>query len=392
MRLTFVFYAVLLGICSTFSGIGLSRFAYTPLLPALIDSGWFSTTEAVSLGAANLPGYLLGALLAHPLASRFGARPILHASLLLLSASFLLCAFALPVTLYALVRFLSGICGALLMVVGPSFALSQLPAGEKARLGPLIFTGIGLGILLSACGLPWLLRFGLFWSWQGLMLLSLLTWALVALALSKLSVQQAASTSHAKAELRGHKRWLISGLLIAYACDATGFVPHTLFWVDFLAREADFGIDHATTQWLIFGLGALIGPFIAAALSTRFSTQRALQSAYLIKALAIALPLMSLSIFSQSASSFWVGALTPGIVSLTSTRLAQWVAPQAHQKLWGLATALFALMQMLSGAGLALWYSQTLSYIPLFAFGSLCLILGALLIFSTQLCAAKETP
>lgn len=393
MRTHLVCYSVLLGICSTFAGIGLSRFAYTPLLPALIDSGWFSAREAVSLGAANLPGYFLGALLAHPLSSRLGPRAILHVSLMLLSASFLLCAFALPVSLYAGARLLSGICGALLMVVGPSYALSQLPAQGKTRCGPLIFTGIGLGILLSACVLPWLLRFGLFWSWQALLLLCLITWALVALSLTQLNSQPSPAIATAKTELGRHTAWLISALLLAYACDAAGFIPHTLFWVDFLAREADLGLEHATQQWLVFGLGALSGPFIAAALSSRFSTQRALQSAYLLKALAIVLPLISLSLASQIASSFWVGALTPGIVSLTSTRLAQWVTPHAHQKLWGLATAIFALTQMLSGTFLALWYSHSLSYTPLFAFGGLCLALGAALIVSTQFNAsAKDIP
>ena len=45
------------------SGIGLARFAYTPLLPALVDGNWFSTSQAAYLGAANLAGYLAGAVL-----------------------------------------------------------------------------------------------------------------------------------------------------------------------------------------------------------------------------------------------------------------------------------------------------------------------------------------
>src|SRR3982074_1586381 len=54
-------------------GIGLARFGYTPLIPALIAAGWFTPSAAVYLGAANLAGYLAGALGARAVAARFGA-------------------------------------------------------------------------------------------------------------------------------------------------------------------------------------------------------------------------------------------------------------------------------------------------------------------------------
>jgi hypothetical protein len=51
---------VLAGLCATLVGIGLARFAYTPLIPALIAAHWFSPSATVYLGAANLAGYLAG--------------------------------------------------------------------------------------------------------------------------------------------------------------------------------------------------------------------------------------------------------------------------------------------------------------------------------------------
>ena len=56
--------ATLSGLSATLVGIGLARFAYTPLIPALIAARWFDPAQAVYLGAANLAGYLAGALLA----------------------------------------------------------------------------------------------------------------------------------------------------------------------------------------------------------------------------------------------------------------------------------------------------------------------------------------
>src|SRR5262245_45987901 len=73
------------GLCASLVGLGLARFAYTPLIPALIAAKWFSPAEAVYLGAANLAGYLAGALVAGELGKRAGAVHTLHGTMVLAS-------------------------------------------------------------------------------------------------------------------------------------------------------------------------------------------------------------------------------------------------------------------------------------------------------------------
>ena len=48
--------ATLCACCATLLGVGLGRFAYTPLIPALIAAHWFTPGAAAYLGAANLVG------------------------------------------------------------------------------------------------------------------------------------------------------------------------------------------------------------------------------------------------------------------------------------------------------------------------------------------------
>lgn len=60
------------GLSASLVGLGLARFAYTPLIPALIDADWFAPADVVYLGAANLTGYLAGTLAAR---SRPGSGP-----------------------------------------------------------------------------------------------------------------------------------------------------------------------------------------------------------------------------------------------------------------------------------------------------------------------------
>ena len=85
--------ATLSGFCATLVGVGLARFAYTPLLPALIAAEWFSASVAAYLAAANLAGYVAGALFAAPLAARFPSRAVLRCMMLLASASLIACAW-----------------------------------------------------------------------------------------------------------------------------------------------------------------------------------------------------------------------------------------------------------------------------------------------------------
>lgn len=68
--------STLSGLCATLVGIGLARFAYTPLIPAIIQAGWFTPSRAAYLGAANLAGYLAGAILARPMLNETALRAV----------------------------------------------------------------------------------------------------------------------------------------------------------------------------------------------------------------------------------------------------------------------------------------------------------------------------
>jgi len=170
----------------------------------------------------------------------------------------------------------------------------------------------------------------------------------------------------------------------AYALDAIGFVPHTVFWVDYLARENALGNQAASLQWGIFGLGALCGPFMVGALAQRLGWQGGLMIAFAAKAAAVLLPVFSLALLSQSVSSFMVGAMIPGIVALTSGRLAELVGPTAHKKLWGQATAAFAAAQAVAGYAMSALYGTWGSYTPLFAISGLILVAGLLLVLLSR--------
>src|SRR5262249_54554561 len=91
-------FATIAGLSGSFVAIGLARFAYPPLLPSLIEQQWFTSSDAVTLGAANFAGYLAGALLGRPVAASLSNRTSLRLFMVMATVAFFACAFPLSTT------------------------------------------------------------------------------------------------------------------------------------------------------------------------------------------------------------------------------------------------------------------------------------------------------
>jgi MFS family permease len=104
------------GLSASLVGIGLARFAYTPLIPAIVGEHWFSAGYAAYLGAANLLGYLTGAVVADVTAKRLPVKVVLRAMMVLVTIAFFACSRPSSFLWFFLWRLFSGIAGGALMV------------------------------------------------------------------------------------------------------------------------------------------------------------------------------------------------------------------------------------------------------------------------------------
>ena len=135
--------ATLSGLSGSLVGIGLARFSYTPLLPAIVAAGWFDPSNAAYLGAANLAGYLGGALLAAPLASRIKTAAVLNAMMLLATAAFFASAWPIDFAWFFVWRFASGLAGGVIMVLAASSILPHTAPARRGLVSGAIFMGGG---------------------------------------------------------------------------------------------------------------------------------------------------------------------------------------------------------------------------------------------------------
>ena len=359
------------GLSASLVGIGLARFAYTPLIPALIAAKWFSPTDVVYLGAANLAGYLAGALLARRAAARFGAVASLRAMMVLATLAFF--ASSVPVSFhwYFAWRFLAGLTGGVIMVLAATVVLPHASARRRGFVGGVIFAGVGLGIAISGTVIPLLLRQGLAQSWYGLGVLSglltLINWA-------NWPKENAEIPSHTTPHpVKHHHQPQVARALIAqYGLNAVGLVPHILFLVDFVARGLGQGIATGSQYWVLYGLGAVVGPLLAGHLGDRAGFGPALRLSFLIQAVAILLPTVSTAPVSLIASSVIVGGFTPGIVPLVLGRVHELLPHSTEQQraAWSHATTSFALFQAAAAYGFSWLFAHAGGdYLPLFAIG-----------------------
>lgn len=381
--------ATLAGLCATLVGIGLARFAYTPLLPALITEGWFPASQAAYLGAANLAGYLGGALCARPLARRADAPRVLRGMMALVTVAFFACALPLSFAWFFLWRFAAGVAGGALMVLAAPTVLPHVPAARRGLAGGVIFTGVGLGIAASGTGVPRLLRAGLVETWCGLGALSLL---LTALAWGGWpAATPAAIVAPAPAPRRAPGGLALRALYAEYALNATGLVPHMIFLVDFVARGLGQGIEAGARYWVLFGVGAVAGPVLAGALADRVGFGPALRLAFVAQAAAVALPGVTAATPWLVLSSLVVGAAVPGIVPLVLGRVHELLPddPEAQRAAWSVTTMAFALGQAAGAYGFSFLFAGGGTYAPLFALAAGALTLALVLDAAARLAAPR---
>ncbi len=397
-----LWHAALAGQIAMLLGIGLSRFGYSPLIPPLIEAGWFTPAEAAYLGAANLAGYLLGAAGTRWLARHAPAVGLVRAALLVCTASFFACAYPLGFGWYCGWRIASGVSGAVLMVIAPPAIIAFAPRNRRGRVGGILFTGVGLGITLSGTLVPWLVQFGLRETWLSFgaasALLTAAAWkgfpgppsrtsAPSPVAASAGPAPPAPPPQPAEAEpARGAERPALTRaillLILAYGCAGAGFVPHTVFWVDYIARGLGSGLAVGGGYWVLFGVGAACGPLLTGLLAERIGFAASLRVALLAQGLAVAAPLVSREPWALALSSAGVGALAVGVTALASGRVSELAAAEHQRQVWGWMTICYSVGYAGIAYLLSTLFARTASYVPLFGIGAGFLVLAVALEFA----------
>ena len=357
-------------------GIGILRFSYTALLPTTREAFGWSADFASILSSANLFGYLLGAFWAMRLPQNKNMPRYIQAAALAGTLSLLSCAVAnLHETWYVWWRIISGISGGLMMILSPSIVAQCCELKDRFTINFIGFSGIGLGVLVATLFLPYLNQISTQTAWMILFGFALSISLVLTMLLQSFKQQLLQHTVPVlqQTPLTG----LYFSLLIAYACSAFSYVPHSLFWIDYLTNTLHLNLFWINLNWILYGLGSALGAFSAYLLARRFGNLAALKILYSLYVLAILIVTVSNSAWLTFTSSFFTGLLNPAVVFLTSYTILQ-LYGMAYKKLWSIATLSFAITQFIGGLTFSGLQHLGVSYHQQFLLASFVLLLGTL--------------
>lgn len=350
--------AIFAGGCATLLGVGLQRFAYAPLLPAMVLAGWLGPGAAGVLGASNLGGYLVGAATAPAVARRFGLRTVLRGAMLLAAGCFALCAWPGGLGWFLPWRILAGVSGGWLMVLAGPAVQQAVSDAVRGRAAGVMFSGVGVGIVTGALLIPVLLPAGLTVAWVAL--------AAAALALAAASWRLWPDVPPPpRLPVSANGAWR---LILCYALAAAGATPHMVWWPDHVARGLGLGATEGALMWAAYGVAATTGTVLSGTLADRIGLWRLYPALLAAQAAALLLPLLDDGLPALLASSVLAGGTALSMTAVTLL-LAKEIAGNASPGVWRLATAGFGAAQTACGFALAWIYAETGSHFWLFALG-----------------------
>jgi len=380
--------ATLAGLCAIGIALGMSRFAYTPLVPALIRDDWTTIPQAGFLGGANCFGYLVSCVIAITLPRILGVRQVMRIGLGAGLLGVLLSSFNFGFIWLVIARFIAGLSAAPLVVLNPSVLSTQMPERWRKLSAGLAFSGAGLFTLLVSLTLPFVLhqnvQVGWFYETAVVAVAVLLTWPLTSRASNK-PLPPPAAAEH----LNGGQRKVILGLGLAYACGAIGMQPPTLFLTDYLHRDLGVQIATASQLFSVIGLGFAIGAGCSGVLVSRLGSRISLLLIFATGTVGVLMATISHQLWLITIAAGLCGFFVLGMVATTSQRAMEAVGTAQHPRIWGTLSLVFAIGLTAGSNGMSLMLKLGFSYIQLFVIAIIALAMGVIV---TGLLSCRPLP
>ncbi|RUL49567.1 MULTISPECIES: YbfB/YjiJ family MFS transporter [Lysinibacillus] len=322
--------------------MGISRFAFTPILPFMrIDEG-LSFEAGGYLASSNYIGYFVGALGAGFIYRN--KKNVLLLNVLLNVASIILMGLTNTFWLWIILRFIAGATGGYIFVLTSSIVMDYLASHYLTRFSGFLFTGIGLGIAISGLLVPFI-EVSYQWegTWLGLGLLSALFFVTTVLLWRKVTIKDAEKVPKSKDTkfLQGLMPWLI----LAYGLEGLGYIITGTFLVDIIYNIESLR-EYAGYSWVVTGLAAAIASPLWSKMISKFATVKVLIIAYILQVIGIILPVLFQTAWSVLLSAFLFGFTFVGIVSL-STGYARELFPKQSGAVVSALTTVYAIGQII---------------------------------------------
>ncbi|MFS0599259.1 YbfB/YjiJ family MFS transporter [Peribacillus frigoritolerans] len=368
------------GIFSLIIAMGIGRFAYTPILPLMQKDLSLSNTTAGYIASSNYAGYLLGAILAGAIPFKKYRTNLLRVSLIISILTTALMGLTYSNLLWNVLRFLSGVASAFVLVLASGIVLDKLAAIRKTSWSGLFYGGVGLGIFLSSLMIPSLNHlFRWEGTWIGLAVVGGILAIFVWIWLDETpNVVKKKNKQDIIVKVPPTK-WLI-WLIIAYGLEGLGYIVTGTFIVS-IAEKTSYFHNGATLVWMMVGLAAIPSCLIWSLLAKKWGYIKSLVLAMALQSLGIAMPVFWMSKTSFVISALLFGATFMGITTLATT-VGREMNPSDSSRTIGILSAIYALGQLIGPTLAGVLSSFTHDFNAAFIGAACVVFFGAILLLS----------
>lgn len=360
-------FAPLAGAAAMAAAVGIGRFAFTPLLPIMVDDGALAISGGGALAMANLLGYLVGATSAPFI--RMRPRGLIVASLAAGVGATWAMALANGPVVWLILRFAAGVAGAWVFVTLSSWLLALLERNGPNGGSGVLFAGVGGGIVLSAAAGTVLLNQGLGWrvGWTTMAVIGFLA-MLVAVAALPRDDDAAAPRAGIRPGPYAPGAWVV---VIAYGVFGFAYIIPATF-LPLIAQAHTDNPFAVSIGWLLFGVAATIITLAAGNMRRRMHARTLWTISQAAMAIGVALPAVWTTIWAAAVSGVIVGA-TCALTTMTGMWEARRLDDPAARGLVAAMTTVFAAGQIVGPYAAVVAVETTGSFAAALALAALAL-------------------
>ncbi len=302
---------IIAGMFALIVGMGVSRFAFTSLLPSMLENR-IDISFAGLLASINYFGYLLGAIFAIFIKN-------ISKKILFFRIGLVICFFTTIVLglntndfIWIVSRFIAGFGSAMLMVVGSSLVMSRLKFEDKTKAMGIHFSGIGFSIAITDIVNRVVLQTA---SWEkAWIILSILVIVLGSYSFYILNEQKNIIFNKIKGKPFKFDLFVIV-LIFTYFTVGVGFVIQGTFLPDII--NSIKGLEgFGSISWLLVGLAGIPSCIIWMRLAYSFGSVNIIIICMLFLIVSILIPIFTTNLILNLLSAILYGGTFIALVAL----------------------------------------------------------------------------
>lgn len=302
------------GIFAIIVGIGVSRFAFTSLIPSMLEN-YLDITFAGILASLNFAGYLTGSILSIFIKDINQKVILFRFGLVLAVLTTFVLGFSTNETYWIIARIIAGFAGAMALVVGSAIVMTKLQIENKTKAMGIHFSGIGFSILTTDLINRYVLNTGNSWedAWKVL--------AIFGTILSIYSIYILSFDKKVKQNIVKHKfdtsifTIFVILLIMAYFTEGVGFVVQGTFLPDIINNLPGLS-GYGNLTWTLVGLAGIPSCIIWMRLAHKYRSVNIIIIALLIQMVGILIPTFTSNIYLNLLSGIFYGGTFVGLVAL----------------------------------------------------------------------------